>query len=437
MAMVIAASLTFAGWYQDSPFSARQAVASCATQSQGDADCNGIFDINDFEIFRKEFMRELSTQDADADADGQITVTDFEIWRKSYVNPPVTSQPTAPPTSQPTNTPAQATPTDNPGVTIPPGGNVAATVETDPVPHSGDAADDPAIWVNPANAAQSTIIGTDKLGGLAVYDMAGKQLQYLPDGDMNNVDIRSGFSLGGQQVSLVTAGNRTNNSIAIYKVNPSTRLLENVAAKTITTTSVYGSCMYKSADGTVYYFINSKSGAVEQWKLFDNGSGKVDATKVRTFSVGSQPEGCVADDVAGDFYIGEEAVAIWKFSASPTGGTAKTQVDKTGSGGHLTSNIEGLTIARSSAGTYLMASSQGNSSYVVYRLSGGTATHVKTFKIVDGNGIDGTSGTDGIDAYAGNLGSAFPSGVFVSQDGSNTGGNQNFKMVPLQLILGN
>lgn len=448
MVIAIAASVTFTGWYQDTSFFVRPVMAATyATQSKGDANCDGVYDVTDFEVFRKEFMRELSTSNADADADGQITVADFEIWRRSYFYPPTTGQPTntptnppaSPPTSPPTNTPAvsTATPTGNPSVTIPPGGNVAATVETDPVPHSGDAADDPAIWVNPSNPAQSTIIGTDKQGGLAVYDMGGKQLQYLAIGDMNNVDIRTGFSLGGQQVALVTAGNRTNNSIGIYKVNPSTRLLENVAARVITTTSVYGSCMYKATDGTVYYFINSKSGAVEQWKLFDNGSGKVDGTKVRTFSVGSQTEGCVANDQTGDFYIGEEAVAIWKYSASPTGGTTRTQVDKTGSGGHLTSNIEGLTIAYAPSGTYLMASSQGNSSYVVYRLSGGTATYVKTFKIVDGGGIDGTSGTDGIDVYAGNLGSSFPSGVFVSQDGSNPGGNQNFKLVPLQLILGN
>ena len=41
---------------------------------------------------------------------------------------------------------------------------VTATVETEPVPHSGDSADDPAIWIHPTDPAQSTIIGTDKHG---------------------------------------------------------------------------------------------------------------------------------------------------------------------------------------------------------------------------------------------------------------------------------
>ncbi len=242
---------------------------------------------------------------------------------------------------------------------------VSATVETQPLPNDADAADDPAIWVHPSNPSASAIIGTDKKGGLAVYDLAGKQIQYLPDGRMNNIDIRSGFPLSGKQVALVTAGNRTGNSIAIYRVNESTRVLENVAARKITTLEVYGSCMYRSpVMGKFYYFVNSKAGAVEQWELFDDGQSKVDAKRVRSFAVGSQPEGCVADDRTGYFYIGEENVGIWKYGAEPTSGATRTAVDKTGAGGHLTSNVEGLCIAYGTTGDgYLIASSQGNNTY--------------------------------------------------------------------------
>ena len=58
-------------------------------------------------------------------------------------------------------------------------------------------------------------------------------MQWLPDGEMNNVDFRPGFPLAGQAVALVTASIRTNNSLAIYRVNPATRQLENAAARTI------------------------------------------------------------------------------------------------------------------------------------------------------------------------------------------------------------
>ncbi|MFL5803413.1 MAG: phytase [Roseiflexaceae bacterium] len=312
---------------------------------------------------------------------------------------------------------------------------IAATVETAQVPHEGDAADDPAIWVHPSNPALSTVIGTDKKGGLAVYGLDGRQIQYLPDGDMNNVDIRTGFPLGGQRVALVTTGNRSDDTLAIYRVHPATRLLENVAARAITTLKVYGSCMYHSpTTGKYYYFVNSEQGEVEQWELFDNGAGKVDANQVRAFAVGSQTEGCVADDQLRHFYIGEESTGIWKYGAEPTAGNTRTQVDKTGSGGHLTADVEGLTIYDAGNGAgYLIASSQGSDSFVIYRREGANA-YVATFQIVAGNDIDAVSGTDGIDVTNTNLGPAFPQGMFIAQDGKNDGCNQNFKFVPWHTI---
>jgi 3-phytase len=312
---------------------------------------------------------------------------------------------------------------------------VSATVETDPVPNGGDAADDPAIWVNPSDPAQSAIIGTDKRGGLAVYDLSGKQIQYLRDGEMDNVDLRDGFKLGGQTVPIVTASNRSDNSIAIYKLDPKTRTLENVAARKIKHgLTVYGMCMYRSAKTSkIYYFGTSKSGDVEQWELFDS-SGKVDAKKVRNFKLGSTVEGCVADDELGHFYVGEEAIGIWKFGAEPEAGSNGTQVAKVGDG-HLFADVEGLAIAYGKDGAgYLIASSQGNHSYVVYRREGNNE-FVKKFRIGNSEGVDGCEETDGIDVTTANLGPAFPQGIFVVQDGVNDKGNQNFKLVPLQAIV--
>lgn len=313
---------------------------------------------------------------------------------------------------------------------------VTATIETDPVPSSGDAADDPAIWINKADPEKSTIIGTNKQGGLAVYDLSGKQIQYLADGELDNVDLRDGFKLNGSEVALVTAGNRSDNTIAIYKVNPETRMLENVAARKVKhTIQVYGSCMYRSPkNGEVYHFATSKSGDVEQWQFFDNGSGKVDAKKVRNFKVGQVVEGCVADDDLGHFYVSEEPVGIWKYGAEPDTGDARTQVAKVGDG-HLFADVEGLAIAYGKDGTgYLIASSQGNHSYVVYRREGNNE-YVKKFRIVPGDKVDGAEETDGIDVTTVSLGSAFPNGVFVVQDGFNDRGNQNFKLVPFESII--
>lgn len=313
---------------------------------------------------------------------------------------------------------------------------VAATIETEPVSTRGDSADDVTLWVNPSEPSQSLIIGTNKQRGLAVYDLTGKQLQFLPDGRMNNVDHRDGYPLGGQKVSLVTSSNRSNNSVGIYRVNPATRRLENVAARRISTIEAYGACMYHSRKtDKFYYIVTSQQGMAEQFELFDNGKGRVDARSMRRFRVGTKLEGCVADDELGHLYIGEEQVAIWKYQAEPDAGLDRVKVDGVASEGHLVADVEGLTIAHGTEGKgYLIASSQGDNSYVVYRREGDNA-YVKRFRIASGNGIDEVTDTDGIHVTTLNLGSVFPRGVFIAQDGVNDKGNQNFKLVPWHLIV--
>jgi 3-phytase len=283
-------------------------------------------------------------------------------------------------------------------------------------------------------------VATDKLGGLLVYDLSGTELQYLQTGDMNNVDVRptsGSITLGGRPVVLVVAGNRTDNTIGVYALDPATRQLRDITAAPITPSlEVYGSCLYQSAaGGELYSFVNSKNGEVEQWALADDGTGKVAGRLVRSFSVSSQVEGCVADDELGDFYLGEEQTGIWKFGAEPDAGNTGTLIAEVSSSAPLVGQVEGLTLAEEAGGAgYLIASSQGDSSYAVFR-RGPDNAYVGTFRIVAGRGIDGADGTDGIDVTTANLGPAFPSGVFVSQDGKNDGGDQNYKLVPLQEIL--
>jgi 3-phytase len=317
-------------------------------------------------------------------------------------------------------------PDSRPGVQA----RVTAAVETDPVPNDGDAADDPAIWVHPKDPAKSVILGTDKRGGLALYDLAGKQIQYLPAGDFDNVDLRTGFPLGGRQVTIVTAGNRRDNSIAVYRLDEATRRLVEVAARKLHPgVATYGSCMYHSRrTGRQYTIVTSKTGAVEQWELYE-GAGGVDARRVRGLRLGSQTEGCVADDELGALYLSEEARGIWRFGAEPDAGGSGTLVDRTGGSGHLKGDAEGVTIADGTQGRgFLIASSQGDSTFAVYRREAPNQ-YVGTFEIQSGT-VDGVQHTDGIDVTTSSLGAAFTGGVFVAQDGRNPGGNQNFKLVP-------
>jgi 3-phytase len=119
-------------------------------------------------------------------------------------------------------------------------------------------------------------------------------------------------------------------------------------------------------------------------------------------------------------------------AALPAGGDKKTLVsDMTNS--KLKADIEGLTIYYGkNKGGYLIASSQGNNSFAVFRRDGSNK-YLGSFMIAQGGNVDGVSDTDGIDVLNLSLGSDYPKGVFIAQDGFNYEGetvvNQNFKLV--------
>ena len=311
---------------------------------------------------------------------------------------------------------------------------VLPTLETDPVPHGDDAADDACIWVHPDKPDLSLIIGTDKEGGLAVYGVDGKQLQYLPDGKMNNVDIRYGLPLAGAPADIVIASNRSDMSLSVYRVNGAERSLVSAGSIVTGMKSVYGFCLYRSAKtGASFAFVNSEDGEVQQWRLNDS-QGKIVGELVRSFDVGTQTEGCVADDDAGVFYIGEEEKGIWRYGAEPDAGTDRKLVDSVKPDGGLTADVEGLTIYYASdTKGYLIASSQGDSTFAVYERDGDNK-FLGFFQIGKTNAIDPVTGTDGIDVISAALGKGFPEGAFIAQDDTNDGANQNFKLLPWQSI---
>jgi 3-phytase len=317
---------------------------------------------------------------------------------------------------------------------------VKPTLETEPADSFGDAADDPAIWVNPADPSRSLVIGTDKKLGLYVHDLDGRKVQTLPDGKLNNVDLRYDFPLGGERVAIVAASNRTTDGISVYRVDEDALQLAEVADGILPTGFLdpYGLCMYRSASsGEFYVFINEGGdGRFRQWRLFDNGEGRVGAEQVREFPVGSQTEGCVADDELGFLYVGEEDHGIWKYPAEPDGGSDRVLIDSTADDGHLTDDVEGLALWIGDGGRgYLIASNQGADNYAVYRREGDNAW-VGHFHIVANAelGIDGASETDGLEVTSAALGARYPAGLLVVQDGRNVAPEerQNFKYVSWQ-----
>ncbi len=319
---------------------------------------------------------------------------------------------------------------------------VVAVAETDPVPQgkNEDSADDPAIWIDTTDVMSSFIIGTDKKGGLATYDLNGKQLYYYADGKMNNCDLRYGFQLGDKKVDVLASSNRSTHSISLYFVKKG-GVLDVANARVITSEmqdEVYGLGMYRSSKtGKYFVFLNSKAGEVEQWELFASAD-KIDAKLVRSFNLGTQTEGVAADDQHGVVYIGEEVAGIYKFDAEPDGSSIGTLIPmSTEDNEDIHYDIEGLAIyATDSVNGYLVASSQGSYSYAVFERQGDNK-YLGSFRILDGE-FDSVEETDGIDITNVPLGAKYPKGMLVVQDGYNYDGeelvSQNFKYLSWEEI---
>ena len=313
--------------------------------------------------------------------------------------------------------------------------NVAAVAETDPVDTAADAADDPAIWRNPRDPAQSLVIGTDKKAGIHVYDLTGKRVSFTPAARLNNVDLRD---LGAGRV-IAAASDRADVAqahVSLFRLDTAARRLVPIGRYPVGPGEAYGMCLWTRAkDKALFGFVVLKDGRIDQVRIElggDLAGPSPRVTTVRSMKLGTQAEGCVVDDRTGLLYVAEEDVGLWRFaadSAAPTTATPIAQVD----GKTLVADAEGLALAPSGrTGGYLVASSQGDNAYTLYRLPG--VTYAGRFRIAGGE-HDGTSDTDGIELTLGDFGPDYPKGLFVAQDGDNAPDTQNFKYASWAQVL--
>lgn len=307
---------------------------------------------------------------------------------------------------------------------------VTAVAETNPVGTTRqDAADDSAIWRNPADPARSLIVATDKKAGLYLYGLDGKVRHFDPAGLLNNVDL---LDLGDRGV-IVAASDRNDPAAAVirlYRLDTANARLWPIASLPGGTGEGYGLCMARAGDA-IDVFSVLQQGVIEQVRVRLDGGQAIGRT-VRRLSVTSQPEGCVVDERMNHLYVGEEAVGIWRFDSSAQGSTRGTLVARA-DGRHLVPDVEGLALApQGTDGGYLVASSQGDNAYAVYRLP--NLAPVGRFRIVEGI-VGAAEETDGIALALGDFGPAYPRGLFVAQDGINDPSAQNFKLVSWADVL--
>lgn len=308
--------------------------------------------------------------------------------------------------------------------------SVSAVRETAPVSATGDAADDPAIWVA-ADPTQSRVVATQKQGGLYVFDLAGAITQEIPGGRPNNVDLRDGFPWPEGAAPIIGASDRSDNTIVLWRLDPATGQVEPQPRARIATgfPEVYGLCLGRMGDDFVA-IVPEHEGEVGVWRLIPGAT--ITAERIVAYNLGSISEGCVVDDANGIYYVAQETVGIWRAELSDATGANKRLIDTVRGGGNLVADVEGLTIWHGAdGGGYLIASAQGRSRYAVYNR--GDNAYRGAFQIgasADG-AADAVSGTDGIDVVSAPLGPDFPQGLFVAQDDENTNPAQlqNFKYV--------
>jgi len=298
------------------------------------------------------------------------------------------------------------------------GVQVQAVAQTDPVASDGDAADDPLVLDD--DAGHAWVVGTDKHWGLNVYGLDGRRLLGIARGRLNNVD---GRPLTGSRF-LLAASNRTEVALDLFIADLQAGTLELLASHPLELDDPYGLCMGQRADGSLLAVVGDTAGQLQLWDLAGDGAAQLR----RTLTLASQTEGCVYDDLTGRLYVGEERRGIWVFDDPGAPGRLLDDV----AGGRLVADVEGLDLCLDGAGDrWLLASSQGDSSFVAYPLDAGPDRAVK-FRITENleAGIDAVSETDGIACSSGPL-PGFPAGVLVVQDGRNRApeARQNFKIV--------
>jgi len=318
------------------------------------------------------------------------------------------------------------------------GAEVQARLETPSVGTGGgeDAADDPAIWVAGrqvtvnGKTASGFVAGTDKKAGLYLYDFDGQVLQFLPEGLLNNVDATEGVSIDGRPQVVLGASDRTpgRTGVSLYLFDPAGAGENPVRTWGYVPTDVvepYGFCFARRG-AEVHAILVGHEGELRQYVLTADAQGRPAARLVRSADVGTISEGCAADEATDALYIAEENVGLWRYGLDPVSGDRRSLIQPIAPD-RLVADAEGLTLLKDGAARYLIASSQGDSTFPVWRVDGAQPVWIGRFKVT-GGAVDAVTGTDGLAAHGGEVGD-FPEGLVVVQDDVNDVGTQNFKYV--------
>lgn len=292
------------------------------------------------------------------------------------------------------------------------GQKLKPTVITETVVHDTD---DPAIWINPADASKSIIIGTDKDtdGGLYAFDLNGKIIhKVLGLKRPNNVDIEYGFSLNGKKTDIAAVTERETNKVKFYSLPELKEVGEISVFEGETERGPMGISMYKNPQtGDLFVIAGRKSGPKDgylwQYKLSEK-NGSITGEVVRKFGKYSglkEIESIAVDDEKGYIYYSDEQFGVHQYYADPAKGNEELLVFGQGD---FKSDVEGISIYPTSENTgYILVSNQQNDTFNIYLREDPAKGRIAEIPV-------STLESDGSEVTNVNLGPKFPKGVFVA-----------------------
>jgi 3-phytase len=301
-----------------------------------------------------------------------------------------------------------------------------------------DDPDDPAIWVNRTDPAHSLVFGTNKMkaptGALVAFGLDGAVRQVFSGLDRpNNVDVEYGLRVGSETADIVVVTERFEKRLRVFRIAPDGSGFAEISSpgrvgvfkdRAGEEAAPMGIGLYRRPrDGAVFAILSPKAGPrvgyLQQYRLGDDGTGRVQATWVRTFGQFSgvgEIEAIAVDDELGYVYYADEGDGIHKYHADPDRPDAVRELAHFGRTS-FTADREGIAIyARDGTTGYIVCTDQldRSSQFHVYRREGAPGNphdHTELLKVFSGS----SDATDGIEITAEPL-PGFPRGLMVAMN---------------------
>lgn len=308
---------------------------------------------------------------------------------------------------------------------------VQPRIVTEPVKHDTD---DPAIWINRANPADSLILGTDKDadGALYVFGLDGRVHQDKVVRGLarpNNVDVAYDVLIGGERRDVVVVAERFAHRLRLYTL-PDMRPVDGGGIAVFEgerARDVMGVATYTRATDKALFAIVSRSdrfapreGYLHQYRIVDDGTGTLRGIKSRAFGTWSgrkEIEALSVDAVGGHVFASDETFGLRKYLADPSVEDADDELASFGTEGFARDH-EGSAVMRHADGrAWLFVSDQQAGALRVFDLAGSVESPATPVFI--GHIDYAAQQTDGIELTTESL-PGFPSGVLVAMSDDRT-----------------